>query len=123
MTPNEYQNLAMRSKPEINGFIENRLQGKFTDLVHAHFGMSSETGEVADAIKKYLIYGKEFDTLNVIEECGDLLWYISLCLSAVNCSLESCMTQNLLKLRIRYPEKFTEKDAVERKDKISPSVV
>jgi NTP pyrophosphatase (non-canonical NTP hydrolase) len=117
MTPNEYQKLAARTDPESYQPSRERLNRVTMALYHAQWGMSSETGEIADAIKKHIMYGQPLDIQNLVEECGDLMWYICLCLNAVGYTFEECLSQNIEKLRIRYPEKFTEKDALERKDK------
>jgi NTP pyrophosphatase (non-canonical NTP hydrolase) len=86
-------------------------------IIHAHMGISSESGEIGDCIKKYYIYNQPLDYINLLEECGDLLWYVSLMVSACGSNLEHVMEQNIEKLKIRYPEKFTEHHAKERLDK------
>jgi NTP pyrophosphatase (non-canonical NTP hydrolase) len=45
---------------------------------HALLGMVSEAGELADLYKRQLAYGKDFDKVNLLEECGDWLWYYAL---------------------------------------------
>jgi hypothetical protein len=47
-------------------------------LKHALLGMITELGELADCIKKHVIYGKELDKVNLMEECSDLFWYLNL---------------------------------------------
>ncbi len=41
-------------------------------LIHASFGMQTETAEFTDALKKSLFYGKELDVTNLQEELGDV---------------------------------------------------
>lgn len=118
MTPNEYQKLCARSRPKEYGNMLDLKHLNDQHILHAQLGVASESGELADAVKKWLIYNQDRDELNIFEECGDLMWYISLMLSACNYTLEECMEQNIEKLKIRYPHKFTEQDAKERKDKI-----
>lgn len=43
---------------------------------HIILGIISEYGEMADAYKKHLAYGKELDKVNVLEEWADALWYL-----------------------------------------------
>lgn len=86
-------------------------------LIHASMGMSGETGEIMDTIKKSLMYGKPIDVQNLKEECGDVLWYMAIMLDELDCSFEEIMEQNVAKLRKRYPKGFTEKDAIARADK------
>jgi len=116
MTPNEYQQQALRTAIKDYETFKN-IQSTHRHIIHAHLGMSSETGEIGDAIKKHLIYGQPLDIANLLEECGDVLWYVSLMVSACGSTMESVMEQNIEKLRIRYPEKFTEELASKRLDK------
>jgi NTP pyrophosphatase (non-canonical NTP hydrolase) len=47
-------------------------------IEHAALGMLSEAGELADLYKRELAYGKAFDHVNLLEECGDWVWYFTL---------------------------------------------
>ena len=47
-------------------------------LEHAQIGMVTELGELGDLLKRKLAYGKAFDSVNLLEECGDYLWYFVL---------------------------------------------
>lgn len=118
LTPNEYQVLAAVTEftPD---FV--RLEGQSPEhnfmvaqLLHAFLGMSSETGEMADALKKHIIYGKALDLINVAEESGDLMWYQALALRAVKVSMEDTMQKNIDKLKKRYGDKFTQAAALNR---------
>lgn len=82
--------------------------------VHAFFGLLTEIGELADAFKRHIFYGKDLDLTNVDEEIGDVLWYLAILMNHCNVDFESCMTRNIAKLRARYPNKFSEYDAVHR---------
>lgn len=118
MNANEYQEETRRTDLQSYNPVIDRLRTvNIAQLIHAHLGLSSETGELADALKKHLIYGQPLDIKNVKEELGDKLWYISIACDACMTTLEEVMEANINKLKIRYPEKFTEKDAAERKDK------
>lgn len=46
--------------------------------IHAQVGMLTEIGELGDLFKKEFAYGKPFDAVNLLEECGDLMWYFVL---------------------------------------------
>ena len=83
-------------------------------LLHAVLGIMSEAGELADQLKRHIIYGQPLDRVNVIEELGDIEWYQALGARAVDSSLEECRRVNIAKLRKRYPEKFTAEQAVDR---------
>lgn len=46
-------------------------------LVHMALGLAGEMGELIDALKRHHIYGKELDQVNIVEEVGDLAWYMA----------------------------------------------
>lgn len=84
---------------------ENMLVAR---LIHATLGMMSEVGEIADALKKHIIYKKALDDINLLEESGDVSWYQSLFLTAIKKTFEESFKANIAKLSLRYPDnKFT----------------
>lgn len=101
----------------------NRLFVKPDDhvgkLLHAAVGVAGEGGELLDAIKKTWIYGKELDTENLLEECGDTLFYIQALLTECGFTLDDAMQHNMAKLAKRYPEGYTDKAARDRADKVA----
>lgn len=57
----------------------------------------------------------ELDKVNLVEELGDLLWYVTLGLDSIGVSLDALLDANEAKLRARYPEgHFTEGRALTR---------
>lgn len=84
-----------------------------TKLTHAILGMMGEVGELASALEKFGWYRQPFDRTNVIEELGDVLWYVALACDAVGTSMEEVMELNIAKLRKRFPEKYTDTAAAE----------
>lgn len=122
MTPNEYQKLAQRtvmadSKQCEKLWDSSMLHTGYSHIIIAALKLNSESGELADSLVKHLCYGQQLDTENIKEECGDLLWYIALILEKLGSNMEVCMEENIKKLAVRYPEKFTEFHAKERLDK------
>lgn len=115
MTPNEYQVLAGLTENKDFDGIRNRLQDpKTIRLLHAAIGLSTEAGELLDALKKHIFYGKELDITNIKEELGDSLWYTAEGVDACGSTLEEVMITNIRKLRSRYPDRFKEHDAINR---------
>ena len=80
-------------------------------ILHAAIGCVTESGEMIDAIKKSMYYGKELDVVNLKEEAGDILWYLAILFDALGTDFETEMTRVINKLKVRYPEKFTEQAA------------
>ena len=92
-------------------------------LIHMALGISGEAGEVTDIIKKNFMYDKKLDIDHLKEELGDMLWYMSNLLDEIGSTFEEVMQLNVDKLAKRYPKgEFSEKDALERKDKVEPQV-
>lgn len=84
------------------------------ELLHASLGITTESGELTDILKKYILYNKDIDVINFKEELGDLLWYIALACRHLDVSMEEIFAQNNAKLRARYGEKFTAHAALNR---------
>lgn len=87
------------------------------ELLHAAVGVSTEAGELLDAVKKYWAYNKELDKENVLEECGDLLFYIEQALEAIGCTTSEARQHNYEKLNKRYPNGYSNEAAQDRADK------
>jgi len=89
------------------------------ELLHSAIGISTESGEILDAFKKHLIYGADLDIINLTEELGDIMWYVAIMTrylkNLTGATLEDDILElNIDKLKARYPDKFTEKDALNR---------
>jgi len=83
-------------------------------VLHAAIGCVTESGEMLDALKKSIFYGKPLDVVNVKEEAGDLLWYLAILFDELDTDFETEMTRVINKLKARFPDKFTEDNAFNR---------
>lgn len=110
MNAHEYQMLAMRTAKDMGSQAAN--------LNHAALGVAGEAGEFCDAVKKHAVYGKALDAENAAEELGDLLWYAALGCDALGVRMADVMQANIDKLRARYPNKYSDADALARADKV-----
>jgi len=90
------------------------VSDKKINLLHAAIGMQTESAEFSDMLKKHLFYGKPLDTVNLMEEIGDQIWYIAMALRSLDTDFETVMERNIAKLKARYPDKFTEELAENR---------
>lgn len=115
LTIAEYLVLRRRTSPnnDQNKLASLRMED-FVQLIHGSFGITTESGELTDALKRAIFYGKELDKVNVAEEIGDLLWYIGEIVDALQLDMGAILARNIEKLRIRYPEKFTGESALNR---------
>lgn len=81
--------------------------GHSLDLFHATVGLVTESGELMDAFKRRMFYGKELDLVNVKEELGDVLWYVALAAHSCGWTIEQLMQANCNKLEKRYGPAFS----------------
>lgn len=169
----QYRQLAARTL--------NTEEAPYNTLLHVDAGIKGELGELIDIFKKHVIYGKELNISHIVEEYGDIMWYVvgkvtlkNMHLSGHNVSAIDSIVEyyenntkhqkysilnflvyespslyapineyvgymvflgklleekyenfnfwealsfNIIKLQQRYPDKYTDQDALERKDK------
>lgn len=117
MDADQYQNDALRTEhtPDFvrlgKGPEHDVMIGR---LIHAVLGMASEVGELADALKKHVIYGQALDEINVLEENGDLSWYQVVGLAAIKRTMSEALERNVEKLKVRYGSSFDVSKALNR---------
>lgn len=78
------------------------LTAENAHLLHMVVGISGEAGELLDAIKKAAIYTKPLDRSNVVEELGDLEFYMQGLRDVLGITREECLRANIDKLAVRY---------------------
>lgn len=100
----EYSKLAIRTAN-----LEN------SPLVHAAMGIGGEAGEVVDVVKKMAFYGKTGSEQHLLEELGDLAWYMNLMIVALGSNWNKVLDMNIAKLEARYKDgKFNAEQAINR---------
>ena len=113
MTPNEYQRNAMRTASGISTSCPENL------LLQGVMGMSGESGEALDIVKKIIFQGHELNEAtkeHLIRELGDVLWYVATTAEALDVPLETVMQVNVDKLRARYPMAFDSERSQHREE-------
>ena len=83
-------------------------------VMTAGLGLAGESGEVCDILKKHFRHGHPLADEKLVEELGDVLWYIAEIASAYGWDLEAIALGNLAKLRRRYPNGFTQERSLHR---------
>jgi uncharacterized protein YabN with tetrapyrrole methylase and pyrophosphatase domain len=85
-------------------FVEKLFKKMDPALMKAHcaMGAAGEAGELSDAIKKDIIYGKPVDIVNIREELGDLLFYLVATMLVYQLKPEDVIADNYEKLKTRY---------------------
>lgn len=107
MTGNKYQQLALRTSSH----------GSSGDMVlNGVMGLNGEAGECIDIVKKHLFQGHPLDTDKLLDELGDVLWYVAITADGIGVPLENIMQHNIDKLHRRYPEGFDAERSIHRED-------
>ena len=97
MRLSEYQTLASRTI--------NRNHHP-DDMANHGLGLAGESGEVIEHIKKHCYHGKPLNTDDLLEELGDVLWYVAAIATTAGLSLDQIGDHNIQKLKKRYPKGF-----------------
>lgn len=102
----------------VQGLFVNRSTGH-DGLMHAAIGIAGEGGELLDAVKKVWVYNKPIDRYNIIEELGDLEFYMEAIRAQLGITREETILANIEKLKERYPQGYTDFHAQARLDKVA----
>ena len=98
--------------------IITSLNGLKAHLWHMATGVSGEAGELLDAIKKVAIYNKPIDIDNVVEELGDIEFYMEGIRRSLGITRDEVLRANIAKLEKRYPKGgYSDQQAQDRADK------
>lgn len=98
--------------------ILSQLTGSDCNLLHMGIGVVGEAAELLDAIKSTTIYRKQIDLKHVIEELGDIEFFLEGLRQELQIDREDTLNHNIRKLSIRYSSgAFTDKEAQDRSDK------
>lgn len=115
MKPQDYVTLTGCTDRKDYTDVQLRLStAENARLFHFFVGIATESGELLDAIKKSIVYGKPLDKVNLKEELGDVMWYVARACATLGVTLEEVMETNIKKLAARYPDGFTEHAALVR---------
>lgn len=91
-------------------------QGKEANMLHCVLGLTSESGELASAFKKKYGYGRDLDEINVIEELGDLYFFLTWLLDELGVTKETLRKSNINKLVVRNSGKTLDESRVLDRD-------
>lgn len=99
---------------------------KYVDTI---LGLVDESGEVAEALLKFLNgeFTREEMNKKLADELGDVMWYIARVAEAAGHSLDVVAQGNIDKLQARYPQGFTteasqHRDAQKEEDAVNNAI-
>jgi len=100
--------------------LEDSKQAQIPLLMTSAIGLSSETGEFNEIVKKIIFQGKSLTSDNIFHmkrELGDILWYWINACRALDLDPNEVMNENIEKLKSRYPDlKFDVEKSENRKE-------
>lgn len=121
MRMNEYGKMVKRLAKSGEDILSS-LNAEKCAVSHMAAGISGEAGELLDAVKKYVAYNKELDLENVIEELGDIEFYMEGIRQALGLKRTEILAANMNKLLTGKNARFasgnySDKQAQNRNDK------
>ena len=75
-------------------------------LLTAALGLTAESGEFTEVVKKIILQGKPYNEENVFHmkrELGDICWYLAQACMALDTTFDEVIEMNVDKLKARYP--------------------
>ena len=75
-------------------------------LLTAALGLTAESGEFTEVVKKIILQGKPYNEENIFHmkrELGDICWYIAQACMALDTTFDELIEMNVDKLKARYP--------------------
>lgn len=113
-----YVELVERMNDALARFIDNKeerhnLAGLDFRLVHGLLGVVTESAEIAEHLTNYLEDGT-VDPAGIGEEFSDVDWYKAVTFNRLNLSEEQCRTNVINKLKVRFPDKYSDEHAANR---------
>ena len=77
-----------------------------SQLLTAALGLTAESGEFTEIVKKIILQGKPYNEDNVFHmkrELGDICWYIAQACMALDTTFDEIIEMNVDQLKKRYP--------------------
>lgn len=106
---NEYQNIS-------NSTSSYKDKQEIERTIVAVLGLTGESGEVADHLKKAIGHGHVLHIDHVVKELGDIMWYVAEVASSLGLQLDDIASRNVEKLAKRYPDGFSSERSINRND-------
>lgn len=85
-------------------FTENSTDDTRLDILHCAVGMSGETGEIMEHIKKHVYHSEPLDKSKFVSELGDNMWYFTALIRLLGIKFTDILKANHIKLTTRYKD-------------------
>jgi len=95
-------NEMVKALAKNGGEILQELKPSDCHNLHMCMGLAGEVGEAVDVVKKSIFYRKPLDREHMIEELGDVEFYLEGLRQGLGITREETITGNIKKLGARY---------------------
>lgn len=108
---------------DTKGLVPLNLNGDKHELaddtltLHAALGIDTEAAEIVE-----LVVNGRVTREKVLDEGGDMLWYLALLFRRHGITFDEAMDRNIAKLEARFPNGFTSRAALNRNEAIESAV-
>ena len=114
---NKKQNGNLKEYQELCKLTAKKFETTEKEILTWGLGIAGEAGDVASCIKKTFIHAND-QKEGIKENIGDVLWYSAMICNFFNWDMQELLNKNIEKLKKRYPQGFTIKDAKRNGTKI-----
>jgi NTP pyrophosphatase (non-canonical NTP hydrolase) len=104
--PSKHEYAFLERFDQLSQYQEDRTKINPALLLTAGMGLSAESGEFNEIIKKMFFQGKPLNADNVFHmkrELGDIMWYWMNACTALGLDPNDVINENVKKLESRYP--------------------
>lgn len=91
---------------QLSQYQEDKSKINPSLLLTAALGLTAESGEFTEVVKKMFFQGKPLNADNMFHmkrELGDIAWYLANACTALGITLDEVLDENVKKLESRYP--------------------
>ena len=108
----EFVNAVTSEESKYGGHFQDRLRDLYSKEFSTHraltaaLGLTAESGEFTEVVKKIILQGKPYNEDNVFHmkrELGDICWYLAQACMALDTTFDEIIEMNVDKLKARYP--------------------
>ena len=110
MIVNQNKKTTLKEYQKICNSTAKRFDDPQKAIMTWGLGLTGEAGDIAGCIKKTYAHDNN-QTKGIRENLGDAMWYAAMICNFYKWNMQEVLEENLKKLKKRYPEGFTIKDA------------
>ena len=108
----KFVNAVTSEESKYGGHFQDRLRDLYSKDFQTHrvltaaLGLSAESGEFTEIVKKIVFQGKPVNVDNLYHmkrELGDIMWYVAQACMTLDTTIDEIIEMNVEKLEKRYP--------------------